>query len=144
MKSENISKFLINNILYICLLIMIVIIAVISPSFLSARVLSDVLIQSAPKILLAMGMLVVIIAGGMDMTVGRLAGLGAVIAGTVFKLFHIEDPVAQGLAMGTASHAIGTSKALEMGEIQAAMSSLAIAVTGIFTVIIGPIIAGLY
>ncbi len=58
--------------------------------------------------------------------------LGAVIAGTVFKLFHIEDPVAQGLAMGTASHAIGTSKALEMGEIQAAMSSLAIAVTGIF------------
>ena len=76
MKSENISKFLINNILYICLLIMIVIIAVISPSFLSARVLSDVLIQSAPKILLAMGMLVVIIAGGMDMTVGRLAGPG--------------------------------------------------------------------
>ena len=70
--------------------------------------------------------------------------LGAVIAGTVFKLFHIEDPVAQGLAMGTASHAIGPSKALEMGEIQAAMSSLAIAVTGIFTVIIGPIIAGLY
>ena len=70
--------------------------------------------------------------------------LGAVIAGTVFKLFHIEDPVAQGLAMGTASHAIGTSKALEMGEIQAAMSSLAIAVTGVFTVIIGPIIAGLY
>lgn len=57
MKSENISKFLINNILYICLLIMIVIIAVISPSFLSARVLSDVLIQSAPKILLAMGII---------------------------------------------------------------------------------------
>ena len=70
--------------------------------------------------------------------------LGAVIAGTVFKLFHIEEPVAQGLATGTASHAIGTSKALEMGEIQAAMSSLAIAVTGIFTVIIGPIVAGLY
>ena len=66
------------------------------------------------------------------------------ILGAVFKLFHTEDPVAQGLAMGTASHAIGTSKALEMGEIQAAMSSLAIAVTGIFTVIIGPIIAGLY
>ena len=66
------------------------------------------------------------------------------IAGTVFKLFHIEDPVAQGLAMGTASHAIGTSKALEMGEIQAAMSSLAIAVAGLLTVIIGPIIAGLY
>lgn len=83
MKSKNISKILIDNILYICLLIMIVVIAVISPSFLSVRVLSDVLIQSAPKILLAMGMLVVIISGGMDMTVGRLAGLGAVLSGTL-------------------------------------------------------------
>ena len=70
--------------------------------------------------------------------------LGAVIANTVFKIFKIEDPVAQGLAMGTASHAIGTSKALELGEIQAAMSSLAIAVTGILTVIMGPIVAGFY
>lgn len=69
---------------------------------------------------------------------------GAVIASTVFKLFRIEDPIAQGLAIGTASHAIGTSKALEMGEIQAAMSSLAIAVTGVMTVIIGPIVAGFY
>lgn len=70
--------------------------------------------------------------------------LGAVIANTVFKIFKIEDPVAQGLAMGTAAHAIGTSKALELGEIQAAMSSLAIAVTGILTVIMGPIVAGFY
>ena len=53
-------------------------------------------------------------------------------------------PVAQGLALGTASHAIGTSKALALGEIQAAMSSLAIAVTGILTVIVGPIVAGFY
>ena len=83
MKSKSISKILADNILYICLLIMIVVIAIISPSFISVRVLSDVLIQSAPKILLAMGMLVVIVAGGMDMTVGRLAGLGAVISGTL-------------------------------------------------------------
>lgn len=83
MKSKSITKILVDNILYICLLLMIVIIAVISPSFISMRVLSDVLIQSAPKILLAMGMLVVIVAGGMDMTVGRLAGLGAVVSGTL-------------------------------------------------------------
>ena len=82
MKSNKLSNFILNYILYVCLLIMIVCIAVISPSFLSVRVLSDVLIQSAPKILLAMGMLVVIISGGMDMTVGRLAGLGAVLSGT--------------------------------------------------------------
>ena len=62
MKSKNFSKILVDNMLYICLLLMIVVITVISPSFLSVRVLSDVLIQSAPKILLAMGMLVVIVA----------------------------------------------------------------------------------
>jgi predicted murein hydrolase (TIGR00659 family) len=74
-----------------------------------------------------------------------LTGLGgAVLAPTLFKIFRIEEPIAQGLAMGTASHAIGTSKALEMGEIQGAMSSLAIAVTGVMTVIIGPIVAGFY
>ncbi len=83
MKQKNITKFLIDNILYICLLLMVVIIAIIQPSFVSLRVFSDVLIQSAPKILLAMGMLVVIISGGMDMTVGRVAGVGAVIAGTL-------------------------------------------------------------
>ena len=56
MKTNKISKLLVNNILYICLLLMIAAIAVASPSFLSLRVLSDVMIQSAPKILLAMGM----------------------------------------------------------------------------------------
>lgn len=83
MKSKKLTDFIVNYILYVCLLIMIICITVISPSFLSARVLSDVLIQSAPKILLAMGMLVVIISGGMDMTVGRLAGFGAVLSGTL-------------------------------------------------------------
>lgn len=83
MNNKKWTEILINNILYICLFIMVVVIAIIQPSFVSLRVFSDVLIQSAPKILLAMGMLVVIIAGGMDMTVGRLAGLGAVISGTL-------------------------------------------------------------
>lgn len=69
--------------LHICLLCMVVVIAIIAPAFVSLRVLSDVMIQSAPKILLAMGMLVVIISGGMDMTVGRLAGVGAVLSGTL-------------------------------------------------------------
>lgn len=66
--------------------------------------------------------------------------LGATIASGLFKILKIEEPVAQGLACGTASHAIGTSKAIEFGEIQGAMSSLAIVVTGIITVIIAPII----
>lgn len=71
-----------------------------------------------------------------------IAGIGGAVVGPfVIKLCHIEEPVAQGLAFGSASHAIGTSKAIEYGEIQAAMSSLAIVVTGLMTVVIVPIIA---
>ncbi len=68
---------------------------------------------------------------------------GACTASTFFKLFKIEEPVAQGLASGASAHAIGTSRALELGEIQGAMSSLAIVVTGIMTVIAVPIVTGL-
>ncbi len=67
--------------------------------------------------------------------------MGAVLGPIVCKLFRIKDAVAQGLGIGSASHAVGTSKALEMGEIQGAMSSLAIVVTGILTVIVVPIVA---
>lgn len=70
-----------------------------------------------------------------------IAGImGSVVGPAILKLFHIKEPVAQGLALGTASHAVGTSKAIELGEIQVAMSSLAICVTGIMTVIICPIV----
>ncbi len=68
---------------------------------------------------------------------------GACTASTLFKLFKIEEPVAQGLATGASAHAIGTSRALELGEIQGAMSSLAIVVTGIMTVILVPIVTGI-
>ncbi|MFI3212064.1 MAG: LrgB family protein [Eubacteriales bacterium] len=71
-----------------------------------------------------------------------IAGLsGAIVGPLVMNVFKITEPVAQGLAMGSAAHAIGTSKAIEIGEVQAAMSSLAIVVTGLITVIIVPIIA---
>ena len=73
-----------------------------------------------------------------------VAGISGAVAGpSLLKLFHITEPVAQGLAMGSASHAIGTSKAIELGEIQAAMSSLAIVVTGILTVVIVPWVVSL-
>ncbi|MCI9046715.1 MAG: LrgB family protein [Hungatella sp.] len=61
--------------------------------------------------------------------------LGNVTAELVCRIFHIEEPVARGLALGTASHAIGTAKAMELGEIEGAMSSLAIAVAGLVTVL---------
>ncbi len=61
--------------------------------------------------------------------------LGNVIAESVLKLFHITDPVARGIAIGTSSHAIGTAKAIELGEVEGAMSSLSIVVSGLLTVI---------
>lgn len=61
--------------------------------------------------------------------------LGNVIAEFLYKLLRIEEPIAKGLALGTASHAIGTARAMEMGEVEGAMSSLAIAVSGLITVI---------
>ena len=61
--------------------------------------------------------------------------LGAVLAEAVCKLFHIEEPIAKGTALGTSAHAVGTSKAMEMGEIEGAMSSLSIAVAGLLTVV---------
>lgn len=66
--------------------------------------------------------------------------LGGAIGPTILRLVRVKDPIAFGLGMGSASHAIGTSKALEIGEVQGAMSSLAIVVTGILTVIVVPIV----
>lgn len=60
--------------------------------------------------------------------------LGNMIGGYVCRLFRIREPVAKGVALGTASHAIGTAKAMEMGQLEGAISSLSIAVSGILTV----------
>ena len=69
--------------------------------------------------------------------------LGNVIAEGVCKIFRIQEPIAKGLALGTASHAIGTAKAMEMGPVEGAMSSLAIAVAGLLTVLGASVFAGL-
>ena len=61
--------------------------------------------------------------------------LGNILAELVLKIFRITEPVSKGIATGSAAHAIGTAKAMEMGEIEGAMSSLSIAVSGILTVI---------
>ena len=60
---------------------------------------------------------------------------GNMIADTICKVFRIEEPIAKGIAIGSSAHAMGTSKAMEMGEIEGAMSSLSIAVAGLLTVV---------
>ena len=59
--------------------------------------------------------------------------LGNLIAPFLGRLFRVRDPLAAGLGIGACSHAIGTAKALELGETEGAMSGLAIGVCGIFT-----------
>lgn len=69
--------------------------------------------------------------------------LGAVTGPFILKVLGIKDEVAQGVAMGTASHAVGTSKAMELGETQGAMSGLSIGIAGLATVLIIPLVIGL-
>ncbi len=69
---------------------------------------------------------------------------GNMIAETVCRVFRITDPVAKGIGIGSASHAVGTAKAMELGQVEGAMSSLSIAVSGVITVVIADIFAMLY
>lgn len=68
--------------------------------------------------------------------------LGNVFAEAICKMFHITEPIAVGLAIGTSSHALGTAKAIELGEVEGAMSGLAIAVAGLLTVVGASVFAG--
>lgn len=60
---------------------------------------------------------------------------GAILAPVMIKVFRIKEPIAAGVAIGTCSHAMGTTKALELGQVQGAMSGIAIGITGIMTVV---------
>lgn len=68
--------------------------------------------------------------------------LGNILGDFVCKVFGIREPIAKGLALGTSAHAIGTAKAMEMGEVEGAMSSLSIAVSGVLTVACASFFAG--
>ena len=96
----------------------------------------------------AIGMVVADELGGyaaITATIIAMTGvIGNMIAESVCKFFRIKSPIARGLAIGTSSHALGTSKAIEMGPIEGAMSSLSIVIAGLFTVILAPIFAMFY
>ena len=59
--------------------------------------------------------------------------LGAITAPLMARLFRVRDGIAKGVAIGTCSHAVGTTKALEMGELEGAMSGVSTAVSGLLT-----------
>lgn len=66
--------------------------------------------------------------------------VGSVLGPSICKIFKIKNEIAIGLAIGTSSHAVGTSKALELGEVEGAMSSLSIGIAGLMTVFLAPLL----
>ncbi len=68
---------------------------------------------------------------------------GNATASKMCSVFKIKEPVAVGLAIGTSSHALGTVRALEIGEVEGAMSGLAVAVAGLMTVVVAPFFVGM-
>lgn len=70
--------------------------------------------------------------------------IGAIIAPFICKIFNIKNKVAIGVSIGTSSHAVGTTKAVELGEIEGAMSGLSIGIAGLLTVFLGPLILKLF
>ena len=68
--------------------------------------------------------------------------IGNIIGEWICKIFRIHEPISKGLAFGTAAHAIGTAKAMELGDVEGAMSSLSIAVAGVLTVLLASVFAG--
>ena len=70
--------------------------------------------------------------------------IGNMFAELICRLFHITDPVAKGIAIGSAAHAMGTARAMELGEVEGAMSSLSIAVSGLCTVVVALIFSRFY
>lgn len=79
----DLRKFMMNYALYLIMLLMVVVIAIISPNFLSLRVLRDILTQSSTRIIVALGCMFVIISGSADLSGGRAVGLAAVISGSL-------------------------------------------------------------
>ena len=104
----------------------------------------DMTISLLPKsVTTAISMDVAAELGGIAALTGAIVILtgiaGNLLAETVCKVFHITDPIAKGVGIGTSAHAVGTSKALQMGEVEGAMSGLSIAVAGVLTAVLCPV-----
>lgn len=69
--------------------------------------------------------------------------LGNIFSELVFRLFKIKEPVAKGIALGSSAHVLGTVKAMELGELEGAMSSLSVVTAGILTVVAAPVFANI-
>ena len=73
--------------------------------------------------------------GYVTITVAVIIITGNMFCEAICKIANITHPVAKGIAIGTSSHAIGTARAMQIGEIEGAMSSLSIVISGIITLV---------
>lgn len=99
----------------------------------------------APKsITTAIGMVLSEETGGVvNITVAMIVitgNVGYLLAEAIIRICKIKSPVAKGIAIGSSAHVLGTSKAVELGDVEGAMSGLAVAVAGIITVVVVPLI----
>lgn len=83
LEGRGVLRFLGNNVIMVCMLLLIVVIAIMEPKFMSMRVVRDILIQNSSRMIIACGMAMVLISGGMDLSAGRIVGLAAVITGSL-------------------------------------------------------------
>ena len=105
----------------------------------------DITVSLLPKsITTAIGMLVAEQSGGVaSLAAGVIAvtGLmGTILGPLLCKLLRLNDPICQGVAYGTASHVIGTSKAMEVDPLAGAVSSLSLVVSGLLTAVLLPLV----
>ncbi len=115
----------------------LVTIFVLAKLFMTDRLLYITLLPKSITTAIAIG-LTEELGGYVSITVAAIiiTGLGGhIFAEILLKIFGITEPIAKGVAIGTASHAMGTAKAMEIGEIEGAMSSLSIVVAGLLTVV---------
>lgn len=86
LNTKRIRELLGNNVIMICLFLLIIIIAIIEPKFMSVRVMRDILIQNSSRMIIACGMAMVLLSGGMDLAAGRTVGLAVVITGSLGQM----------------------------------------------------------
>ena len=104
-----------------------------TPEVTASLIPKSITIAFASKLSPILGGVVPITAAAISIT----GNLGALAAPLLAKVFRVGNPIATGLAVGAASHALGTSRAIEMGEVEGSVSGIAVGLCGLITIIIG-------
>ena len=92
MSGSRVSKFMTQNAIYIVLVELVAAISIYSPNFLSMTSFRDILIQSSPRVIIALGSAMILITAGCDLSAGRVVGLTAVVSASLSQLANYPHP----------------------------------------------------